>query len=126
MKDASFQLSPLAAWLVLAGCLATLFPLKLEQLEIILISVALLSLLWLPKKRTRSAPLLLLYAASAVLALKLPLPLTASWHPLAQLLFILFVWASLLCVILSILFYYFFLTAAGQGTKQHTGQRHRQ
>lgn len=114
MKALSFKPSPLAAWLILAGALITLFPLKLEHLEIILILVTLLSLPWLPKKRLRSAPFLLLYIVFAILALKLPLPLPISWHPIAQLLIVLFIWVSLLYIPLSILLYYLLHTAKAQ------------
>lgn len=122
MKTLSFKLSPLFAWLILAGALTTLFPLKLEHLEIVLILVTFLSLPWLPKKRTRSAPLLLLYVAFAILALILPLPLPISWHPLTQLLLILIIWAFFLYIPLSIFLYYLFRTALAQDTHQHTRQ----
>ena len=111
MKMPTLKPSPLAAWLILAGALITLFPLKLEHLEIILITVTLLSLPWLPKKRLRSAPFLLLYVVFAIMALNIPLSLPTSWHLLTQLLTSLVIWALLLTTPLSLLVYYLFHTA---------------
>lgn len=122
MKAVSSRLCPLAAWLILAGALITLFPLKLEHLEIIIILVTLLSLSWLPKKRLRSAPFLLLYVAIAILALNVSLPLPNSWHPLAQLTFVITFWALALSVPLATLVYYLFHTARAQDASYHSRQ----
>lgn len=124
MRTFALRLSPLAAWLILACMLATLFPLRLEHIEIIFVLVTLLTLPWLPRLRRRSAPFLLLYVAFAILALKVPLPLPNSWHPVARLLFIMLFWALSLIVPLSILVYYLFRTARPNHAGQHPRQQH--
>lgn len=126
MRTFALRLSPLAAWLILAGALATLFPLRLEHIEIIFILTTLLTLPWLPRLRRRSAPFLLLYVAFAILALKVSLPLPNSWHPIARLLFIILFWALSLIIPLSILIYYLFRTALPNRTSQHPRQQHSQ
>lgn len=124
MRTFALRLSPLAAWLILAGALATLFPLRLEHIEIIFTLTTLLTLPWLPRLRRRSAPFLLLYVVFAILALKVPLPLPNSWHPVAQLLFIILFWALSLIIPLSVLVYYLFRTAGSNHARQHPGQQH--
>lgn len=124
MKTFTLRPSPLAAWLILASALATLFPLRLEHIEIIFALTTLLTFPWLPRLRRRSAPFLLLYVAFALLALKVPLPLPNSWHPVARLLFITLFWALSLTIPLSILVYYLFRTARSNHTGQHPRQQH--
>jgi hypothetical protein len=92
------HLSPLAAWLLLLGSVSTLLPLTLEQLTIVLVLAAVLSVVWLPGRRLRSAPFVLLYAATAFLAITVPLPLPAGWHPLTKLLTALTFWGLILAL----------------------------
>lgn len=115
---ASFSLSPLAAWLLLAGAVTTLFPLTLEQTLIILIITAALSIVWLPGKRLRSAPFVVLYAATALLALIIPVPLPAVWHPLAKLLVTLCLWGLVLALPLAGLLAYLFRTREPNRSRQ--------
>jgi hypothetical protein len=107
-----FSLSPVAAWFILAGAVATLFPLRLEHIQMILAATALLAAAWLPGRRLRSAPFLLVYLITAALALKVSLPLPGSSHPVASLLLVLAVWAIVLIIPLSSFMYYLFRTAA--------------
>ena len=126
MRTFALKLPPLAAWLILAGALATLFPLRLEHIEIIFALVTLSTLPWLPRQRRRSTPFLLFYVAFAILALKVPLPLPNSGHPVARLLFIMLFWALSLIIPQSILIYYLFRTAGSNHARQHPRQRHGQ
>lgn len=105
------RLSPLAAWLILAGAVVTLFPLNLEQIQIILAAAMLLSVFWLPGRRYRSAPFLFLFALVALLALNVNIPLPASWHPLLKLIFSLIIWAALLNILLGSLIAYLLRTS---------------
>lgn len=104
--------SPLAAWLLLATAVTTLFPLKLEHVITMLIAAALLSVIWLPGRRMRSAPFVVLYALTAVLALTVPLPLPGNWHPLVRLLLTLGAWGLVLALPLAGLLAYLLRTAA--------------
>lgn len=122
MRTFALRLSPLAAWLILAGALATLFPLRLEHIEIIFALVTLSTLPWLPRLRRRSAPFLLLYVTFAILALKIPLPLPNSWHPIARLLLVIIFWALSLIIPLSILIHYLFRTDRSNHARQHPRQ----
>ncbi len=126
MRQLTLRLSPLAAWLILAGMLATLFPLRLEHIEIIFVLTTLFTIPWLPRRRRRSAPFLLLYVVFAILALKVPLPLPNSWHSVARLLFVIIFWALSLIIPLSILVYYLFHTAPSNHAGQHSRQPHGQ
>jgi hypothetical protein len=112
--------SPLAAWLLLAGSAATLLPLTLEQVLLILLVAAVLSVIWLPGRRLRSAPFLLLYAGTAVAAVMITIPLPAHWHPLARLLVTLLIWGLALALPLAGLLAY--LMRSAQGTREHGGQ----
>ncbi|MBI4022146.1 MAG: hypothetical protein HY372_02220 [Candidatus Andersenbacteria bacterium] len=105
------RLSPLAAWLILSGAVATLFPRTIEQTQLILAAAMLLSIFWLPGRRYRSAPFLFLFALVALLALNVRIPLPISWHPLLKLLLRLLIWAALLNIIISSLIAYLLRTA---------------
>ena len=112
------KLSPLAAWLILTAAVATIFPLKLEYLWSILITTTLLAMLWLPGRRIRSAPFLLLYIVTALLALSISLHLPTTLHPLAKLLLTLLAWGLILTIPLSGLIYYLLRTARTNNPRQ--------
>lgn len=113
------RLSPLAAWMILAGASATFFPLRLEQLYVILMAAMLLSALWLPGRRYRSAPFLALYAGTALLALNLTIPLPSSWHPILRLIVILGIWTVVLIIPLSVLLILLLRTARTRYASRH-------
>jgi hypothetical protein len=116
------QFSPLAAWLILAGAVATLFPLSLEYITAILATAAVLSIVWLPGRRLRSGPFLILYTTTATLALVVSLPLPTAWHPLPRLLLALGIWGVLLTAPLAALLTHLLRTARPHDPRQHRGQ----
>lgn len=111
MSALASRVSPIAAWLVLGGAAASLFPLQLEGLYAILLGTMLLSVIWLPGRRLRSAPFLALYTITAIMALNVHVPLPSTWHPLVRLLLTVAAWAIPLIVSLAFIIAYLLRTA---------------